>query len=49
MSIIKIEPFEVVSEEVTFFNQIFLIEKRSLNLHEPFLNTKKDIKLLKVI
>uniref|UniRef100_A0A7C4NST1 Lipopolysaccharide kinase n=1 Tax=Thermodesulfobacterium geofontis TaxID=1295609 RepID=A0A7C4NST1_9BACT len=47
MSIIKIEPFEVVSEEVTFFNQIFLAEKRALNLPEPFFEHQKRYKTTK--
>jgi len=47
MNIIKIGPFEVVSEEVTFFNQIFLIEKRALNLPEPFFEHQKRYKIVK--
>lgn len=47
MSVIKIEPFEIVSEEVTFFNQIFLVEKRALNLPEPFFEHQKRYKIIK--
>jgi tRNA A-37 threonylcarbamoyl transferase component Bud32 len=47
MGVIKIDPFEVVSEEVTFFNQIFLVEKRALNLPEPFFEHQKKYKIIK--
>uniref|UniRef100_A0A7V6CDL1 Lipopolysaccharide kinase n=1 Tax=Thermodesulfobacterium geofontis TaxID=1295609 RepID=A0A7V6CDL1_9BACT len=47
MNIIKIETFEVISDEVPFFNEIFVNEKGAFKLPSPFFERQKRYRIIK--